>query len=65
MPETFFPEIDPFLGSTGVGIVVVESKLDLALVQFTRHEASGVYSAEHFMALFTKQDGQWHGPCGS
>ena len=57
--------MEDFLGDSGVGIAVVESKADLAIVQFTHHARSGVYSTEHFMALMTLQDGQWHQPCGA
>jgi hypothetical protein len=46
-----FPNAAELLGELGVGWLVVESFADLALVQFTHHDASGVWSAEHFMAV--------------
>ncbi len=63
--DSLFTDLDAFLGATGVGIAVVESALDLAIVQFTHHAGSGVYSAEHFMALSRLHDGEWHTACGS
>ena len=47
--ESLFPDISTFLGSPPVGLVLVESREDLAKAQLTHHKKSGVYSAEHFM----------------
>ena len=63
--DTFFPEIEAFLGGAPAAMAVVESTSDLAIVQFSNHQESGVFSAEHFMALNTYHDGDFHLPCGS
>ncbi|NNF44142.1 MAG: hypothetical protein HKN62_14075 [Phycisphaerales bacterium] len=63
--DELFPDVQSFFGDTPAGIVVVESALDLALVHFTRHRRSGVWSVEHFMSIATDVDGAWQLPCGS
>ncbi len=63
--DTFFPDIEAFLGGSPAAMAVVESTSDLAIVQFTHHKASDVFSAEHFMALRTYHDGGYCLPCGS
>ncbi len=63
--DTFFPDIEAFLGGSPAAMAVVESTSDLAIVQFTHHQASDVFSAEHFMALRTYHDGGFCLPCGS
>lgn len=63
--DTFFPGIEAFLGGSPAAMAVVESTSDLAIVQFTHHKESDVFSAEHFMALRTYHDGGFCLPCGS
>ncbi len=63
--DTFFPGIEDFLDGAPAAMAVVESTSDLAIVQFSNHQESGVFSAEHFMALNTYHDGDFHLPCGS
>ncbi len=60
-----FPEAKDLLGELGVGWLVVESFEDLALVQFTHHDRSGVWSAEHFMAVTYMHKGRITSAAGS
>ena len=63
--DTFFPDIEDFLGDNPAAMAVVESTADLAIVQFTHHRKSGVCSVEHFMAIYTPHQGEFYLPCGS
>ncbi|MEO7653006.1 MAG: hypothetical protein ABIZ80_21300, partial [Bryobacteraceae bacterium] len=60
-----FPAADGFLGSRGIGLAVVTSRSDLAVVQLTQHRTSGAWSAEHFMARPTYYNGQYYKCCGA
>ena len=63
--ETFFEDVATFLGSSCVALLLIESQEDLAKVQITHHQKSGVYSAEHFMAGTSYHDGKRYWPTGS
>ena len=52
--DVLFPSAKAFLAPLGIGMVEVESAFDLANVQFVRHVATGVWAAEHYMALPTR-----------
>jgi hypothetical protein len=67
---TSFESLDSVVpGATGLlgganGLLLVESESDLAMVCFTRHVASGRWSAEHLMSAPTKVDGGLIWPAG-
>jgi len=63
--EKFFPDVAAFLGAGGAGTAIVESRFDLAILQFSRHRRSGVYSAEHAMSLASHHEGTVIMPCGA
>jgi|TARA_B100000809_G_scaffold232768_1_gene248967 hypothetical protein len=60
-----FPDAAEVLGELGVGWLVVESFADLALVQFTHHDRSGVWSTEHFIAVEYMYEGRITSAAGS
>ena len=61
----FFPSAEEFLAPGGIGVASVESKADLAVMQFSEHQISGVFSAEHFLASANYQDGKYYTSCGA
>ncbi len=60
-----FPTIAEFLGDRPVALMVVETTADLASMQLTCHQTSGVYAAEHFLPTKTLHNDELHSPCGS
>lgn len=54
-----------FLAPGGVGVIEVESTSDLANVQFVRHDATGAWAAEHYMAATTREGDRVAVPAGS
>jgi hypothetical protein len=63
--DFFFPQVEQFLGEQKVGLVVIESQADLAIVQLTKHYVSGVYAVEHFLPAPTVVHEKKYYPCGS
>jgi hypothetical protein len=63
--DEFFGRAAEFAGSDGVMIATIDSPNDLAVMHLTGHERSGVYSAEHFLASGSYDDGQYDLMCGS
>ena len=60
-----FPGAAEFLSPGGVGVIEVESTYDLANVQFVRHDATGAWGAEHYMAATTREGDRVAVPAGS
>lgn len=63
--DAFFPAVREFLGSQAVGLAVVESQSDLAIMHLSYHQASDVWSAEHFLSTPTYHAGKYYSKCGS
>lgn len=63
--ERFFPDAHAVLGKDGIGMLRVESEADLASIQLARHQRSGAWSAEHFMAGALWFDGRYHYASGA
>ena len=63
--EAVWPQISEFIGSVPVGVAVIESRADLAIVQISRHQRSGVCAVEHFMAVPTFHHGKRYLPAGA
>ena len=63
--DRFFPDAREHMAGGTAAVVIVESPADLALMHFTRHQVSGVWSAEHFMALASFDGTSWEYACGS
>ena len=63
--EAAWPQISEFIGSVPVGVAVIESRADLAIVQISRHQRSGVCAIEHFMAVPTFHHGKRYSPAGA
>ena len=63
--DFFFPLIGAFLADQPVGMALVESESDLAIMHLTHHQVSGAYSAEHFMDAGSKFEGTYYPGCGS
>jgi len=63
--DFFFPSIEAFLGDQSVGMALVESESDLAIMHLTHHQVSGAYSAEHFMDAGSRFEGTYYPSCGS
>jgi hypothetical protein len=60
----FFPAVSEFPGQDAIFMATIDSPADLAVMQLTEHERSGVYSAEHFMASGSYHDGKYYWICG-
>ena len=63
--DQFFPSAKEFLAPEGLGVASVESTADLAVMHFSEHQSSGVFSAEHFLASVNYQDGKYYTSCGA
>jgi hypothetical protein len=63
--DRLFPSAMEFLAPSGIGVASVESTADLAVMHLTHHQASGVFSAEHFLPSANDQDGKAYACCGS
>ncbi len=63
--EQLLPGAAAFLAPGGVGMLEVESTYDLANVQFVRHDATGTWGAEHYMAATTRAGDRIDVPAGS
>ena len=63
--EALFSGAAEFLAPGGVGMIEVESTYDLANVQFVRHDATGAWGAEHYMAATTRAGDQAVLPAGA
>ena len=63
--EGYFPTAESFLGPTGIGIAVVESNADLAVMHLSHNQTSGVFSAEHFLASVNNHEGKQFTCCGA
>jgi hypothetical protein len=60
-----FADAASLLGRGAVGMLEVASEFDLANVQFVRHDATGGWAAEHFMAATTREGDRIGVPAGS
>lgn len=63
--DALFPSADVFLQPSGIGIASIDSTADLAVMHLSRHQISGVFSAEHFLPSLNYQDGKQYACCGS
>lgn len=63
--DRLFPSAPAFLGPAGIGVASVESTADLAVMHLSHHEASGAFSAEHFLPSINCKDGKAYACCGS
>jgi hypothetical protein len=63
--DHLFPLAEGFLGPSGIGVASVESRADLAVMHLTHQEASGVFSAEHFLPSLNYESGHVYTCCGS
>jgi hypothetical protein len=63
--DDLFPSLAEFLAPAGVGVAIVESPADLAIVQFTRGSRDGCWAAEHLMVMPVVVGGQVFVPAGS
>lgn len=63
--DDLFPGAAAFLGPGAVGMLEVESTFDLANVQFVRHDATGAWDAEHYMAAITREGERIAQPAGA
>ena len=64
--DDFFPNASELLAQQKLGLVVIESKYDLAIVQLTKHRASGACAIEHFLPAPTELENEkLVYPCGS
>ena len=63
--EELFPEIVGSEGDTDHGIVLLESSSDLASIGFTRDRRTGALAAEHFLVLYSLQEGKLVLPAGN
>jgi len=61
--DEIFPTAVDFLG--GVGVASIGSWSDLAVVAVTKHQESGVFSAEDFLASANYQEGDSFSSCGA
>lgn len=62
--DRYFPGVESFLGTMGVGLAVVESRADLAVMHLSHHRTSSVFSAEHFLASMNYHQGKQYRSCG-
>lgn len=62
--DDLFPNAAPWLGEQPAGVVIVESAFDLASMHLTEDTTSGVWAAEHLMAVQEEIDGRWYSPVG-
>jgi hypothetical protein len=60
-----FPAAAAFLAPGGIGLAVVESPCDLAIVQLTQSAAAGSWAVEHLMVMRTRVNGQVFLPAGA
>jgi hypothetical protein len=63
--DALFPSAESFLRPSGIGVAVVESRADLAVMHLSHHQVSGVFSAEHFLPSVNYHNGQTYACCGS